>query len=130
MLEGAGGVPFVTCPDVVDGPPGPGLPLPSQVSLSASPGLSPWRAPSPTPTHPPSPQGSTFQNLPLTPAPPLPPLRGIKSVAAAAPRGILGTFYLRPTCVGLSTTRTFTVLNGSRLPCRFKVRVERDKREI
>ena len=31
MLEGACGLPFVTCPDVVDGPAGPGLPLPSQV---------------------------------------------------------------------------------------------------
>ena len=39
MLEGAGGVPFVTCPDVVDGPPGPGLPLPSQVRLLSA---SPW----------------------------------------------------------------------------------------
>jgi len=41
--------------------------------------------------------------------------------ATSIPRGPQGTFYLKPTCVGLSNTRTFVLKNASRLPLRFKV---------
>ena len=38
------------------------------------------------------------------------------------PRGPQDTsFYLKPTCVGLSSTRSFVLKNASRLPLRFKV---------
>ena len=40
---------------------------------------------------------------------------------SSIPRGPQGTFYLKPTCVGLSSTRLFVLKNASRLPLRFKV---------
>ena len=43
-----------------------------------------------------------------------PVLRGIKADPGPAPHGPLGDFYLKPTCVGLSSSRPLTVLNGSR----------------
>jgi hypothetical protein len=49
LLEGAGGTPFVTCPDVVDGPQAPGLP---------------------PPVH-----GGSFLNVPLMEVVPVPPLK-------------------------------------------------------
>ena len=97
MLEGAGGLPFLTCPDCVDGPPGAGLPLP---------------------------RGTSFLNVPLMESIPVPLLKGCKSVSAPVPRGPQGTFYLKPTCVGLSTSRHFTLLNGSRLPCRYRATID------
>ena len=44
------------------------------------------------------------------------------SETMAIPRGPQDTsFYLKPTCVGLSSTRSFVLKNASRLPLRFKV---------
>ena len=37
------------------------------------------------------------------------------------PRGFQGPFYLKPTCVGLSSSRTFSLKNGSRIPLRFRL---------
>jgi hypothetical protein len=37
------------------------------------------------------------------------------------PSGFLGTLYMKPTAVGLSSSRTFRVRNNSRLPLRFAV---------
>ena len=39
---------------------------------------------------------------------------GIRIDPRPAPRGFWGEFFLKPTCVGLTTTREFTILNGSR----------------
>ena len=72
----------------------------------------------------PLPTGASFLNVPLMASIPVPMLKGCKSVAAAVPRGPQGTFYLKPTCVGLSTSRTFTLLNGSRLPCRYRATID------
>lgn len=39
----------------------------------------------------------------------------------AIPIGQQGTFFLQPTCVGLSSSRSFTIKNNSRLPLRYLV---------
>ena len=39
---------------------------------------------------------------------------GIKSDPSPPPNGLLGEFYLKPTCVGLSSVRPFALRNGSR----------------
>lgn len=49
---------------------------------------------------------------------------GIPGVSAPPNRienGPIGSFYLKPTCVGLSTSRTFSLKNGSRIPLRFRL---------
>lgn len=49
----------------------------------------------------------------------------IWGVAAHAPhsipKGPMGTFYLKPTCIGLSNCRPFKLKNASRIPLRYKV---------
>jgi hypothetical protein len=37
------------------------------------------------------------------------------------PKGPMGTFYLKPTCIGLSNCRPFQLKNASRIPLRYKV---------
>ena len=95
------------------------LPLPfDSFSFPTTP-LSPLPPPAhthPTPPHP----------TPPHPTPPHPTPQGIRSVAATAPIGSVGSFYLRPTCVGLTTSRPFPLLNGSRLPLRYRVTIEAD----
>jgi hypothetical protein len=74
LLEGAGSLPFVFCPDV-----GP---------LS----------------HAPADTLGIKEQQPLT-----------------IPQGFLGSFYLKPTCIGLSSSRTIRLSNGSRIPIRFRI---------
>ncbi len=37
------------------------------------------------------------------------------------PRGLLGQLYMKPTCVGLSSSRTITLKNATRLPLKYRV---------
>ena len=46
---------------------------------------------------------------------------GIPSSPHSIPNGPQGSFFMRPTCVGLSSSRTFSIKNGSRLPLRFRL---------
>ena len=42
------------------------------------------------------------------------------------PKGPQGNFYIKPTCVGLSTSQPFVLKNGSRLPLKFKLSLVTD----
>ena len=46
---------------------------------------------------------------------------GITVAPHSIPRGPLGSFYMKPTCVGLSTSRKFLLKNQSRLPLRYRI---------
>jgi hypothetical protein len=46
---------------------------------------------------------------------------GITTPPNRIENGPVGSFFLKPTCVGLSTSRTFSLKNGSRLPLRFRM---------
>ncbi len=46
---------------------------------------------------------------------------GITVAPHIVPHGPLGSFYMKPTCVGLSTSRKFTLKNQSRLPLRYRI---------
>jgi hypothetical protein len=50
--------------------------------------------------------------------------QGLTNPPPPIPQGIMGIFYLKPTCVGSSTVRPFTLLNGSRLPLKYVVNLE------
>lgn len=82
LLEGHGGIPFLTCPDIGEDAEG------------------------------------NLRSTKLT----VPNGRLIKT--------FLGSFFLKPTCIGLSFTRTFTLHNGSRLPLRYKIVVPSNAENI
>lgn len=54
----------------------------------------------------------------------------IPEVTTMVTKGFLGSFFLKPTCVGLSFTRKFTIQNSSRLPLRYKIIVPTNAENI
>lgn len=46
---------------------------------------------------------------------------GVTSPPQNIETGPVGSFFLKPTCVGLSTSRAFSLKNGSRLPLRYRL---------
>lgn len=46
------------------------------------------------------------------------------------PKGPQGTFYLKPTCVGLSNSRILLLKNGSRLPLKYKVNLNNSNNDV
>ena len=45
---------------------------------------------------------------------------------SALPQGLLGSFSLKPTCIGLSSSRALVFRNGSRLPLRYSAALQGD----
>ena len=46
---------------------------------------------------------------------------GIPQNISNIPQGPQGKIFLKPTCVGLSSIKTVSIKNGSRLPLKFKL---------
>lgn len=93
LLEGAGAVPYLTLPDL-------------QTTTSAG-SIQ---------------QGDFLDGQTLSQIQQQELIWGVSAHAPAQiPRGPMGTFYLKPTCVGLSNKRAFQLKNASRIPLRYKV---------
>ena len=92
MLEGAGAVPYLTLPDL-------------QTTTSAGSIL----------------EGEVLDGQILSDIQQQEIVLGVTGRAAYIPKGPMGSFYLKPTCIGLSNTRPFQLKNASRLPLRYKV---------
>ena len=92
LLEGTSAIPFLLCPDVTSDD--PTLPTkPAQLIGKDN-----------------STKVRDFLDIP-----------GIIPSPHNIPHGPLGSFYMKPTCVGLSTSRKFTLKNHSRLPLRYRI---------
>jgi len=92
LLEGTSSVPFVCCPDVK-----------SDDRTRREPPAHVYGADNSERVRP-------YLNIP-----------GITAAPHLIPHGPLGSFYMKPTCVGLSTSRKFTLKNQSRLPLRYRI---------
>jgi hypothetical protein len=49
---------------------------------------------------------------------------------SAIPRGMLGELFMKPTCIGLSSHRTITIKNATRLPCKYRLVLPKNAENI
>jgi cilia- and flagella-associated protein 65 len=92
LLEGTSSVPYLVCPDVTSDD--PTLPPPPDTVVGSDN----------------SERVLNYLSIPGVLAPP-----------HRVPNGPIGSFYMKPTCVGLSTSRKFSLKNQSRLPLRYRL---------